>query len=134
VTDLLYSEYNIDEGNRIKQETCTVLFTAQAETPPVHEDATGAVRVGDSRVLLELVIRAFQDGATPETIVQRYSTLALSDAYAVIAYYLRHRSEVEVYLARREQKADEVQQQIQSQQGDLSEIRSRLAARRQVRG
>ena len=36
--------------------------------------------------------------ATPETIVQRYSTLALADVYAVVTYYLRHRSEVEEYL------------------------------------
>lgn len=109
-------------------------FTAQAEAPPLREDAAGAVRVGDSRVLLELVIRAFQDGATPETIVQRYSTLALPDVYAVIAYYLRHRSEIEGYLAQREQKADEVRQRIQNQQGDLSEIRARLLAQRQARG
>ena len=106
-------------------------FTVQAEAPPLREDASGALRVGDSRVLLELVIRAFQDGATPETIVQRYSTLALPDVYAVIAYYLRHQSEVEDYLARREQKAEEVRQRIESQQGDLSEIRARLLARRQ---
>ena len=45
-------------------------FTVQAEAPPLREDASGALRVGASRVLLELVIRAFQDGATPETIVQ----------------------------------------------------------------
>jgi len=64
-----------------------VAFIAQAEAPPLREDAAGALRVGDSRVLLELVIRAFQDGATPETVVQRYSTLALPDVYAVIAYY-----------------------------------------------
>jgi uncharacterized protein (DUF433 family) len=109
-------------------------FTAQAEAPPLHEDGAGALRVGASRVLLELVIRAFQDGATPEAIVQRYSTLALPDVYAVIAYYLRHRSEVEQYLAPREQKAEEVRQRIESQQGDLSEIRARLLARRQARG
>src|SRR5438309_11437548 len=107
-------------------------FTAEPEAPPLHEDADGALRVGDSRVLLELVIRAFQDGATPETIVQRYSTLALRDVYAVIAYYLRHGSEVEAYLARREQKAEEARQRIESQQGDLSEIRARLLAQRQA--
>jgi uncharacterized protein (DUF433 family) len=107
-----------------------VTFTAQAEAPPLHEDASGALRVGDSRVLLEVVVRAFQDGATPETIVQRYSTLALPDVYAVIAYYLRHRSEIEEYLARREQKAEEVRRRIESQQGDLSEIRARLLAQR----
>lgn len=107
-------------------------FTAQAEAPPLREDGTGAVRVGGTRVLLELVIRAFQDGATPETIVQRYSTLALPDAYAAVTYYLRHRSEVEAYLTRREEKAEEVRQRIQKQQGDLSEIRARLLAHRQA--
>ena len=40
-------------------------FTAQAEAPPLREDADGAVRVGDSRVLLELVVRAFEDDNIP---------------------------------------------------------------------
>ena len=109
-------------------------FTAQPESPPLREDADGAIRVGDSRVLLELVVRAFQDGATPETIVQRYSTLSLRDVYADIAYYLRHRNEIDDYLTRREQKADEVSQRLDKQQGDLSDIRARLQARRQARG
>jgi uncharacterized protein (DUF433 family) len=116
---------------RTRQENLAVTFTVQAEAPPLREDASGALRVGKSRVLLELVIRAFQDGATPEAIVQRYS-LALPDVYAVITYYLRHRSEVEGYLAEREQKAEEARQRIESQQGDLSEIRARLLARRQA--
>ena len=105
-------------------------FVAQAAAPPLREDAAGALRVGETRVLLELVIRAFQDGATPETIVQRYSTLGLANVYAVIAYYLSHRSEIEEYLARREQKADETRRRIESQQGDISEIRARLLAKR----
>jgi uncharacterized protein (DUF433 family) len=104
-------------------------FILQAEAPPLREDASGALRVGDSRVLLELVIRAYQDGAAPEAIVQRYLTLALADVYAVIAYYLRHRSEVGDYLARREQKAEEVRQRIESRQDDLGDIRERLRAR-----
>jgi uncharacterized protein (DUF433 family) len=107
-------------------------FTVQAEAPPLREDAAGALRVGDSRVLLELVIRAFQDGATPETIVQWYAALTLPDVYAVIAYFLRHRNEVDDYLARREKKAEEVRQRIESQQGDLSEIRTRLLAERRA--
>ncbi len=109
-------------------------FITQAETPPLREEADGAVRVGDSRVLLELVIRAFQDGATPEAIVQRYDTLALSEVYAVIGYYLRHPREVKDYLDSREQKGDEVQNRIESRQGDLSQIRARLLGQRQARG
>ena len=65
-----------------------------------------------------MVIRAFQDGATPEAIVQRYSTATLADVYAVIAYYLRHRQELEVYLAEREQRAQDVRQRIERHQGD----------------
>jgi uncharacterized protein (DUF433 family) len=107
-----------------------VSFPVHADAPPLREEADGALRVGDSRVLLELVIRAFQDGATPETIVQRYPTLALADVYAVVAYYLRHRIELEDYLARREHKAEEGRRRNESKQGDLSEIRARLAARR----
>jgi uncharacterized protein (DUF433 family) len=51
----------------------------QSEAPPLREDASGALRVGSSRVLVELVIRAFQDGATTETIAQRYPTATLAD-------------------------------------------------------
>jgi len=109
-----------------------VAFTVQAEAPPLREDADGALRVGNSRVLLELVVWAFQDGAPPETIVQRYSTLALPDVYAVIGYYLRHRSEIEEYLAQREEKARDVCERIERQQTDLSEIRARLLAQREA--
>lgn len=105
-------------------------FALKSELPAIREDADGTLRVGDSRVLLELVVRAFQDGATPETIVQRYPSLVLADVYSVVSYYLRHSSEVEAYLDRREQKAQEIRQRIEAQQGDLSAIRSRLQARR----
>jgi hypothetical protein len=79
---------------------------------------------------LELVIRAFQDGATPEAIVQRYPTTALSDIYAVVAYFLRHREDIEAYLTERENRAAEARQRIEERQGDLSEVRRRLLAQR----
>lgn len=103
--------------------------TSQATASPLFRDAAGALRVGDSQVLLELVIRAFQDGATPEEIAQRYSTATLADIYAAIAHYLRHREEIEGYLAERELQAQEIRQRIESRQGDLADLRSRLLAR-----
>ncbi len=107
-------------------------FPLQADSPPLREDSTGALRVGDSRVLLELVVQAFRDGATPETIVQQYSTLKLQDVYAVIAYYLRHPVEIEAYLAHREERAENVRCKVMSREGNMNEIRQRLAARRQA--
>lgn len=100
-----------------------------AETPPLRLDASGAFRIGRSRVLLELVIRAFQDGATPEVIALRYPTARLADIYAVIAYYLRHQEEIEAYLQERERQALEVQARLEMQQPHLAELRSRLLKR-----
>ena len=104
----------------------------QKEAPPLHRDSSGALRIGNSRVLLELVIRAFEDGSTPETIVQQYPTTSLADIYSVIAYYLHHRTEVEAYLAMREQQGAEVRQRIESGQQDLTEVRNRLLARKKA--
>ena len=100
----------------------------QPEVPPLYQDTTGALRVGRSRVLVDLVIRAFQDGATPEAIAQRYPTATLADIYAVIAYYLRHQEDLDAYLDAREQQAREVRQRIEHHQGDLAGLRSRLRA------
>lgn len=102
----------------------------QTEAPPLRRDSSGALRVGNSRVLLELVIRAFEDGATPETINQQYPTTSLADLYGVIAYYLRHRNEIDAYLGEREQQAREVRRRIENSQEDLAEVRRRLLARK----
>lgn len=104
----------------------------QPEGPPLREDPDGTLRVGNSRVLLELVIHAFQDGASPESIVQGYSTLSSPDVNAVIAYYLQHPGEIDAYLDRRAQQAAEVRGRIEGLQGDQSELRARLLARRRA--
>jgi uncharacterized protein (DUF433 family) len=107
-----------------------VSLMPQPVAPPIRPDETGALRVGDSRVLLELVVRAFQDGATPEAIVQRYPTVSLADVYGVVAYYLRETNAVEEYLAERERLAAEVQKRVAPPVEDLAAIRQRLQARR----
>ena len=103
--------------------------TLQPESPPLRQDDSGALRVGQSRVLVDVVIRGFQDGATPEAIAQRYPTATLADIYAVIACYLRHREEVEAYLTEREQRSEEVRQVIENGQGSLAGLRDRLLKR-----
>lgn len=102
----------------------------EIEAPPLREDSTGAIRIGKSRVLLELVIHAFEDGTTPETIVQMYPTTTLADIYSVIGYYLHHQEVVKSYLEKREIEADKVRERIENHQGDLSHIRNRLLARK----
>jgi len=104
----------------------------ERESPPLREDGTGAIRVGSSNVLLEIVIRAFQDGAAPEAIVHRYPTLSLSDVYNTIGYYLRHPEAVNRYLAEREQLSEATEQKLSTVQPDLALIRARLLSQRQA--
>jgi len=104
-------------------------FLIEVEPVPLEMDADGVVRVGGTRVTLDTVLAAFQEGATAEEIVQQYPSLHLADVYAVIGYYLRRRQEVEAYLRERQQKANEVRQQNESR-FDPHGVRDRLLARR----
>ena len=106
----------------------------EREAPPFTEDESGAIRIGKTRVLLEIVVRAFQDGASPESIVQQYSTLSLADVYTTIGYYLRHPQDIESYLSERDRLAESVRQRLAIVQPDLSAIRARLLARKQSQG
>ena len=81
---------------------------------PLYEDPPGVLRVGKSRVLLELVIRAFQRGQTPESIVQSYDTLSLPDTYAVVSYYLVNPAPVDEYLQRCDREAAAVSQKLEA--------------------
>jgi uncharacterized protein (DUF433 family) len=105
-------------------------LTIHQDAIPLRVDETGTVRVGKTRMLLDLVIGAFRDGATPEEIAQMYDTVDLADAYAVIGYYLRHREEVDAYLADRTREAEELRKKIEASQRHLPDIRARLLAAR----
>lgn len=72
-----------------------------ADTIPLVLDAHGVYRVGRGRVTLDLVVRAFQRGATPEEIAQDFPSLELPDIYQVLGYYLKHASELTGYFERR---------------------------------
>ena len=50
-----------------------------------------------TRVPLETVVDAFRDGASAEEIVIRFPVLDLTEAYAVLAYYLRNCEAVDAY-------------------------------------
>ena len=99
------------------------------ETVPLRRDEHGTLRVGSTRVTLDTVVHAFQNGASAEEIVLRFPALSLTDVYMVIGYYLRHQTEVDTYLAQREREAEDLRREIEARQ-DTRGIRERLLARR----
>jgi uncharacterized protein (DUF433 family) len=110
-------------------ETNTTTLIIETKPVPLEVDADGVARVGISRVTLDTVVAAFNEGATAEEIVYQYPSLNLADVYAVIGYYLQRRSDVETYLRQRQQQRDEVRGQNETR-FEPRGIRDRLLARR----
>jgi uncharacterized protein (DUF433 family) len=102
-----------------------------ADPPPLRVDEGGAIRVGNSRISLDLLVEQYENGMAPEDMVRAYDTLLLADVYAVIGYYLRHRDEVQAYLKRREEESEALRAKIEAERPRVS--REELLARRGAR-
>ena len=80
---------------------------------PLKDDGHGGLRVGQTRVSLESVWHLHQQGAGPAQIVQAFDTLQPADVYAVLAWALKHREEVDAYLKRRDEEAAQTRRQLE---------------------
>jgi uncharacterized protein (DUF433 family) len=85
------------------------------------QDKSGALRIGNTRVLLYLVLDAYNRGWTPEQIQEAYISLSLADVYTVIGHYLRNKEKLDAYLAEGERKTAENWRRIEALQGDHQE-------------
>src|SRR5271168_4415219 len=101
------------------------------EVNPLRLDEGGVIRVGKSRISLDVVVEQYENGMTPEDMVRAYDTLVLADVHAVIAYYLRHRDEVRAYLKRQAEEAEALRAKIEAERPRVS--RDELLARRSAR-
>ncbi|PSQ95702.1 MAG: hypothetical protein BRD55_08675 [Bacteroidetes bacterium SW_9_63_38] len=93
---------------------------------PLRRDDDGAIRVGETRVLFELVVRQYRQGRTPEEIIREFPTLTLADAYGAVAYYLQHRDQVETYLRKRRQEAHQLRNTLE-EEGVAIDVQTLLA-------
>jgi uncharacterized protein (DUF433 family) len=89
------------------------------------------IRVAGTRVSLDSVVRAFQDGATPEEICLDFPSLDLARVYSVLAYYLTRRETIDAYLLVQQRSAETTRQELRARHSAyLAELRQRVAARR----
>lgn len=95
----------------------------------LEQSEDGVIRVSGTRVQLEVLVMAFDDGATAEDIVMRYPSLALRDVYVVLAYVLANREFVDGYLSQRVEAADRVRARVEKEMPQEG-LRARLLARR----
>ncbi len=105
-------------------------MTAAAIAPepvPLVRDLSGRLMVPGTRLSLDVLVADFKQGKTPESIHDSYESVSLADVYVIFAYYLRHRGEVEAYLAEQVRDGAEIQARIEA--NDRPEgLRARLIA------
>jgi uncharacterized protein (DUF433 family) len=93
--------------------------------------ADGTIRVTGSRVTLDVIVRQFRLGASPEHICESFPSLALREVYGALFFYLEHTEAVEAYLREQQREAAAIRQQIQASafSGNTPGLRERLLAR-----
>jgi uncharacterized protein (DUF433 family) len=96
---------------------------------PLTAAEDGVIRVGGTRVRLDTVVYAFNEGYTAEEIVAQYPALDLTDVYAVIAYYLGHRATVDEYVAQRAEIVEAIRREIEAKP-EYHAFRQQLLKRR----
>jgi uncharacterized protein (DUF433 family) len=102
---------------------------------PLKIGDDGTIRVNNTRVTLDTIIARYHQGDNPEEIHEGFSTVPINDIYAIIAYYLAHRDELDDYLKRQEEEAERIRQKIEAsytpeQQAFNDRVRKLVEAKR----
>lgn len=105
------------------------MVVLRTDPMPLRVDETGTIRVGPTRVSLDILLADYIGGMSPEEIVRQLDTLTLADIHGAIAYYLRHRDEIDEYLRQRREQADILRQEIEATQPERANLKATLQAR-----
>ena len=96
------------------------------------QDADGYIHLARHRVGLKDLVYFYNEGYSPEALLETFPTLSLAVIHKVIAFYLEGKAEVDAYMA-----ADEAEIERQREMTQLgpstAELRGRLA-RKQASG
>ena len=97
---------------------------------PYIDERNGGLYVAGTRVSLDSMVIHFQQGASPEKIVQSFPTLKLSRVYGAIAYYLENEPLIREYIAEGERELERSMPPLS--QTDPAKFARLEAARRQM--
>lgn len=89
------------------------------------EHRNGTYWIEGTRVALDSIVYAFQQGSSPESIVQFFPLLTLEQVYGAIAFYLANRAEIDAYSLAEEKAFDAMPQPLQT---DASALHNKLMA------
>jgi len=117
------------DSNSDREGKQPMSLVLEAPPVPLRTDEHGVLRVGKTRIPLDTVVYAFNQGASAEEIVMGYPSLELGDVYSIVNYYLHNRTEVDAYLSQREGESARIRKENEKRFPQKG-IRERLLARR----
>ena len=101
---------------------------------PYVEERDGGLYVAGTRVSLDSVVIRFQQGASPQNIVQSFPTLKLWQVYGVIAYYLENERMIGDYISEGEREFERSAVPLSQTNPDLfarlEDARQRIGSKR----
>jgi uncharacterized protein (DUF433 family) len=104
-------------------------LTIHLQPAPLRTDSDGNLRVGATRVTLDVVLTHYRSGASVDEIAERFPVLTSADVHAALAYYLRHHDEIDAYLAELDRQADATLESLGERCQPWSAVRDHLARR-----
>ena len=104
------------------------------EGVPLHNSPDGQVRIDGTRISLAIFIEAYHLGHnTPELLAERFPSVSLANAKAVLAYWQEGRAEVDEYLRLSAEHAEKVWKAIESHPENIAR-RQRFLERAHAKG
>src|SRR5947209_19058075 len=85
----------------------------------VYQLPGGSWRVTGTRVSLDSVVHAYWQGDPPEVIAMNFPALTPEQVYGAIAFYLRHRDEIDRYLADQDARWEQDRKASEARNGPL---------------
>lgn len=75
--------------------------------------------IGDTAVSLDSVVLRFLEGLSAESIqLDCFPVLTLEQVYGAIAYYLRHREEIDAYLRKADEEYELIRHRLRAEYSD----------------
>ena len=77
------------------------------ESPYIEQD-DAALRIKGTRVGIEPIVVAFQEGESPEKIAKEFPTVTLAQVYGAIAYYLENKQLIDDEIAESQRELEKI--------------------------
>jgi uncharacterized protein (DUF433 family) len=97
---------------------------------PLRLTDGGIMRIGQTRVMLEVFITALNEGLSTEDLIAEFPEVAAHDVFALLSYYAAHQAAVDAYVEERAAALDSLRDDpaYRAQASRWTELRRRDAA------